>query len=66
MLAVTYNYVTTTSRGGDYMMFRMPSQRLTLEQNPRVQYAFSFLLIHGILPFTMLIALRCVLHRSQS
>jgi len=30
------------------------------------QYAFKILMIHGILQFTLLIALRCVLHRCES
>ena len=33
---------------------------------PKAQYAFKYLLVHGILQFTMLIALRCALHRYSS
>ncbi len=34
--------------------------------NPKEQYAFNFLLVHWILQFTMLITLRCTLHRCSS
>ena len=33
---------------------------------PKAQYTFKNLLVHGILQFTMLIALRCALHRCSS
>ena len=33
---------------------------------PKAQYTFKSLLIHGILQFTMLITLRCALHRCSS
>ena len=36
------------------------------QEYPGAQYAFKILLIHGILQFTMLIALRCALHRCSS
>ena len=35
-------------------------------KNPKEQYAFNFLLFHRILQFTMLITLRCTLHRCSS
>ena len=35
----------------------------TFRDIPKVQYAFKSLSAHGILQFTMLIALRCTLHR---
>ena len=34
--------------------------------NPKEQYAFNLLLVHWILQFTMLITLRCTLHRCSS
>ena len=33
---------------------------------PKAQYMFKFLSAHGILQFTMLIALRCTLHRRSN
>ena len=33
---------------------------------PKAQYTFKSLLVHGILQFTMLITLRCALHRCSS
>ena len=33
---------------------------------PKAQYTFKTLLVHGILQFTMLITLRCALHRCSS
>ena len=33
---------------------------------PKAQYAFKSLSVHGILQFTMLIALRCALHRCSN
>ncbi len=38
----------------------------TFRNNPKEQYAFNFLLVHWILQFTMLITLRCTLHRCSS
>ena len=37
--------------------------RHTSGDYPEVQYAFKYPLTHGILQFTMIITLRCVLHR---
>ena len=47
-------------------MFKRPEKSLLLGRALKAQYAFSFLLIRGILPVTMLIALCCVLHRYPS
>ena len=33
---------------------------------PKAQYAFKFLLVHGILQVTMFITLRCALHRRSN
>ena len=44
----------------------MPSNRHAFRNNLKAQYAFSILLIRGILPFTTLIAFCCVLHRYSS
>ena len=51
-------------RRGVLMMLRQacPQEKKVLE----AQYAFKVLMIHGILQFTLLIALRCVLHRCES
>ncbi len=35
-------------------------------RRPRAQFAFKNLMVHGNLQFTLLIALRCVLHRYES
>ena len=43
-----------------------PSRRHSSRSNLKLQYAFSILLIRGILPFTALIAFCCVLHRYPS
>ena len=42
-----------------------PETDVLLVQELKVQYAFSILLIRGILPFTALIAICGVLHRYQ-
>ena len=36
------------------------------KNTPKEQHAFNFLLVHWILQFTMLITLRCTLHRCSS
>ena len=40
--------------------------RHAFRNNPKAQYTFKSLLVHGILQFTMLITLRCALHRCSS
>ena len=40
--------------------------RQALRNVPKAQNTFKILLIHGILQFTMLITLRCALHRCSS
>jgi hypothetical protein len=45
--------------------FKRPETDVLLVQELKVQYAFSILLIRGILPFTALIAICGVLHRYQ-
>ena len=41
-------------------------RRHAIRSNPIAQYTFKSLLVHGILQFTMLITLRCALHRCSS
>ena len=41
-------------------------RRHAFRNNPKAQYTFKSLLVHGILQFTMLITLRCALHRCSS
>lgn len=50
------------AKRGDFMTLRQTCPW----QEPRAQYAFKNSMIRGILQFTLSIAFRCVLHRSES
>ena len=51
---------------GGVMSLNRHWSRHAFRNIPKAQYTFKSLLIHGILQFTMLITLRCALHRCSS
>ena len=58
------NQIALESAGG--MNISRHWSRHAFRDIPKAQYTFKSLLVHGILQFTMLITLRCALHRCSS